>query len=56
MTPEKARAFLDQTEWYEMAELALGQPMPEWVRKERKKARAILEGEEEQWKKTSSKQ
>jgi len=42
MTPEKARAFLDQTEWYEMAELAKIQPMPDHVREMRRKAEEIL--------------
>lgn len=55
MTPEEARAYLDRTEWYEMAELAKIQPMPEYVRKKRKEALAILKKGEQEWK-TSSKQ
>ena len=55
MTPEQARAYLDRTEWYEMAERALKQPMPEYVRKKREEALAILKKEEQEWK-TSLKQ
>lgn len=40
----KARSFLESTEWHEMAERALNEPMPEWVRKKREEAQAILEG------------
>ena len=42
MTPEEARAYLDRTEWYEMAELAKIQSMPDHVREMRRIAEAIL--------------
>ena len=47
MTPEQARAYLDRTMWYEMAEKALGQPMPEYVRKKREEASKMLQEMEE---------
>lgn len=47
MTPEKARAFLSRTEWYEMAERALRQPMPKYVRKKREEASKMLQEMEE---------
>ncbi|QZT34566.1 hypothetical protein HUR95_04145 [Caldalkalibacillus thermarum TA2.A1] len=42
MTPEQAKAYLNKTEWYEMAEKALKQPMPEHVRRKREEAYTIL--------------
>lgn len=47
MTPEQARAYLDKTEWYEMVERALNQPMPEYIRRKREEARAVLKREEQ---------
>jgi len=42
MTPEQAKAFLSRTEWYEMAELAKIQPMPDHVREMRRIAEEVL--------------
>ena len=42
MTPDKAKTFLEKTMWYEMAELAKIQTMPEHVREMRRKAESIL--------------
>lgn len=42
MTAEQAKAYLDKTMWYEMAELAKIQPMPDHVREMRRIAEAIL--------------
>ena len=42
MTPEQAKAYLEKTMWYEMAELAKIQPMPDHVREMRRKAEEVL--------------
>lgn len=42
MTTEQAKAYLDKTMWYEMAELAKIQSMPDHVREMRRIAEAIL--------------
>ena len=42
MTREQAKAYLEKTMWYEMAELAKIQPMPDHVREMRRIAEAIL--------------
>ena len=42
MTPDQAKAYLDKTMWYEMAELAKIQPMPDRVREMRRKAEEVL--------------
>ena len=55
MTPEQAKAYLEKTMWYEMAELAKIQPMPDEIRKLRVEVYEILKKEEQEWK-TSSKQ
>ena len=55
MTPDKAKTFLEKTMWYEMAELAKIQPMPDEIRKLRVEVYEILKKGEQEWK-TSSKQ
>lgn len=42
MTPDQAKAYLEKTMWYEMAELAKIQTMPDHVREMRRIAEAIL--------------
>lgn len=42
MTREQAKAYLEKTMWYEMAELAKIQPMPDYVREMRRKAEEVL--------------
>ena len=42
MTPDKAKTFLEKTMWYEMAELAKIQPMPDHVREMRRIAEEVL--------------
>lgn len=42
MTPDQARGFLSRTEWLEMVELALKQPMPDYIREKREQAKKIL--------------
>lgn len=43
MNESQARSYLARTEWYEMVERALKQPMPDHVRKMREEAYEILQ-------------